>query len=154
MSFKTTVNCVSEIYWYMVLFSHRLFWLKNWRFSTKSCKRFIVSWKWHCFTYCYKYNHETWEIFFKEIFLQFCLYSWNFLVVEIGLLLLFLLLFLLLLRTSSLLLLLINAILLANVICNQCVCLKTAFERKNQALSQINDSNKINQSCLKKSEIR
>ena len=45
MSFKTTVNYVSEIYWYMMLFSHRLFWLKNWRFSTNSCKKFIVSWK-------------------------------------------------------------------------------------------------------------
>ena len=27
----------------MALFSHWLFWLKNWRFSTNSCKEFIVS---------------------------------------------------------------------------------------------------------------
>ena len=30
----------------MVLFSHWLFRLKNWRFSANSCKGFIVSLKW------------------------------------------------------------------------------------------------------------
>ena len=38
MLIKTTVNCLFND----ILFSHRLFWLKNWRFSTKICKGFIV----------------------------------------------------------------------------------------------------------------
>ena len=31
------------IYWYMMLFSHWLFWLKNCRLSTNSCKDFVIS---------------------------------------------------------------------------------------------------------------
>ena len=37
---KTTVNCLFND---MMLFIHWLFLPKNWRFSTNSCKEFIVS---------------------------------------------------------------------------------------------------------------
>ena len=36
-------NSKLAISWYMMLFSHGLFWLKNWHFLTSSCKGFIIS---------------------------------------------------------------------------------------------------------------
>ena len=44
-------NSKLSIYWYMMLFSHWLFWFKNWRFSTNSCKEFIIQGRRKLFLY-------------------------------------------------------------------------------------------------------
>ena len=57
----------------MMLFSHWLFWMKNWRFSANSCEGFIVSLRLHlsncfCLKLCltrlwsYKNTSFTWNV--------------------------------------------------------------------------------------------
>ena len=40
-NYSTKNNSKLAIYWYLMLFSDWLFWLKNCRFSTNSCKGFL-----------------------------------------------------------------------------------------------------------------